>query len=221
MIQDLVMYGAGGLARETLWMINSNSILRAKFRVTAFVVDDEFIEKTPKEIANIQVKGKKYFFNEAQKDKPNVIIAISNSKARKRCFEELKSLEYLSFPSIIHPSCNVSPDIKIGAGSIIHSYCIVTVNVAIGECVFINGTSTIGHDTVIDDYVSIMPRCDISGNVKIGACASIGAKSFILEGKTFGENSTAAPGSIILRNVPSDVTVMGNPAKIYLRHKEK
>ncbi|MBQ9882217.1 MAG: hypothetical protein IJM42_06390, partial [Synergistes sp.] len=124
----------------------------------------------------------------------------------------------ISFPSLIYPTCRISADAVIGEGAMIHSNCTITVNVKIGKCVLMNGNVAVGHDAEIEDFVSIMPRCDISGHVKIGKCASVGAKSFILERKTFGENSIAAPGSIILRNVPSDVTVMGNPAKIYLRH---
>lgn len=218
MRKDIVIYGAGGLARETLWMINSNDILREQFNVTAFVVDNEFLAKPPREISAIPVVGKDYFYNEAKEDKPGVIVAIGESKGRRRCFEELESLEYLSFPSIVHPTCNAAPDIEVGPGTIIHSYCIVTVGVKIGKCVFVNGTSAIGHDTEVGDFVSIMPRCDISGHVKIGACASIGAKSFILERKSVGENAVVAPGSIVLRNVPANVTVMGNPAKVYLTH---
>lgn len=218
MKKDIVIYGAGGLARETLWMINSNDVLREKYNVTAFVVDYEFLEKAPREISTIPVVGKDYFYNEGKEDKPGVIVAIGEPKSRRRCFEELESLGYLSFPTIIHPTCNIAPDIEVGTGSIIHSYCIVTVGVKIGKCVFVNGTSTIGHDVNVGDFVSIMPRCDISGHVNIGSCASIGAKSFVLERKTIGENSIMVPGSIVLRNVPPNVTVMGNPAKIYLRH---
>ena len=218
MKKDIVIYGAGGLARETHWMINSNDVLRERYNVRAFVVDSEYIEKTPREIADLPVISKDYFYNDAKRDKPGVIIAIGEPRGRRRCFEELELLEYLSLPSIVHPTCNAAPDIEVGAGTIIHSYCIVTVGAKIGKCVFVNGTSAIGHDAEVGDFVSIMPRCDISGHVKIGACASIGAKSFILERKSVGENAVVAPGSIVLRNVPANVTVMGNPAKVYLTH---
>ncbi len=218
MSRDIVIYGAGGLARETLWMINSNEILRSQYNVRAFVVDDKYIECTPKKVSGLPVFPKEYFYGRAKEERPGVIVAIGEPHGRRSCFEELEQLEYLSFPSIIHPTCNVSPDIEVAPGTIIHSYCIVTVNVKIGKCVFVNGTSAIGHDAEVGDFVSIMPRCDISGHVKIGACASIGAKSFILERKSVGENAVVAPGSIVLRNVPANVTVMGNPAKVYLTH---
>lgn len=218
MRKNLVIYGAGGLARETLWMINSDDTLSKEFNVLAFVVDEEFFNNTHSSVMGVTVKSSEYLYKEAVNDAPCVVIAIANAAARMACFNRLKQMPYLSFPPIVHPSCNIAPDAKIGDGTLIHTKCTITVGVTIGQCVLLNGQVTIGHDAVIDDFVTIMPRCDISGNVKIGKCASIGAKSFVLEGKRIGENATAAPGSIILRNVPPNVTVMGNPAKIFLKH---
>ena len=43
---------------------------------------------------------------------------------------------------------------------------------------------------------------------------------FVLQGKLIGNNSILAPGSIVLTNVPPNVTVMGNPATILVRHKD-
>ncbi|WP_281678943.1 acetyltransferase [Synergistes jonesii] len=217
MKKDIVLYGAGGLARETHWMITSDSKLRDQFNIKGFIVDEEYLDDTPKSIYDTPVYAKDFLIN--AKGRPiGVIICIGDTYGRKHVYEDLSKLENISFPSLIYPTCMVSPDAVIGEGAMIHSKCTITVNVKIGKCVFMNGNVTVGHDVVIEDFVSIYPRCDISGHAKIGRCASIGAKSFILQKKTVGENAIVVPGAIVLRNVPPNTTVMGNPAKIYLRN---
>ncbi|WP_279010318.1 acetyltransferase [Synergistes jonesii] len=218
MKKDIVLYGAGGLARETHWMITSDSKLRDQFNIKGFIVDEKYLDSTPKSVYGTPVYAKNFLIN-ANRGRPiGVIICIGDTYGRKHVYENLSKFENISFPSLIYPTCRISPDAVIGEGAMIHSNCTITVNAKIGKCVFMNGNVTVGHDAVIEDFVSIYPRCDISGHVKIGGCTSIGTQSFILERKNVGENSVVVPGSIVLRNVPSNVTVMGNPAKVYMKH---
>jgi acetyltransferase-like isoleucine patch superfamily enzyme len=48
----------------------------------------------------------------------------------------------------------------------------------------------------------------IEDNVFIGACA------IILKGVTIGKNSIIGAGSVVVSNVPKNVIVAGNPAKV-------
>lgn len=216
---SMVIFGAGGIARETFLMLNTYESLKEKYRVIAFAVDDEYY----KEGANVNnvplIRAGEDLKRLAQNErKLAVVICIGAATARKAAFERLRAYGCLSFPPIISPMVHTAPDLQVGEGSVIHSHCVISVNVKIWKCVFMNCDISLGHDVVVDDFVSIYPRCDISGNVSIGSCASIGAKSFVLEKKTVGENAVVAPGAIVLRNVPPNTTVMGNPAKIYLRN---
>ena len=82
-----------------------------------------------------------------------------------------------------------------------------------GIGVFLNSGAMIGHDTVVGDFTSIMPMSAISGNVVIGECCMIGVQTAIRQGLAIGRNCTVGMGSIVLRDVPDDSTVLGNPAK--------
>jgi maltose O-acetyltransferase len=53
-----------------------------------------------------------------------------------------------------------------------------------------------------------------SGDVHIGQNVYIGANSIIRYGVTVGDNATIAIGSVIVKSVPANTTVGGNPAKI-------
>lgn len=216
MKKDIVIYGASGLGREILYLIKSR--LSDDFNVIAFI-DDGLSKINNMMVGDLPVYSKEFLLN--YESHLGVVIAIADSAIKKKIFEELSKFNCLFFPSIVSPDARIASDLVIGEGTIITGRCIFSVNVKLGKLVLMNGEDQLGHDVVIKDYVSMMPRCTISGNVTIGENCLIGAQSFVLQGKSIGNNSVLAPGSIVFKNVPPNVTVMGNPATILLRHRDK
>ena len=41
----------------------------------------------------------------------------------------------------------------------------------------------------------------------------IGARAIIMKGVTIGDRSIVGAGSVVVRNIPADVVVAGNPAR--------
>ena len=104
---------------------------------------------------------------------------------------------------------------KIGNNVRIHSGCFMELaeledNVFVGPCV-----------VMTDDLHPPCPRFkDCVGGVKIRKNAKIGANSTILPGITIGLNALIGAGSVVTKNVPNNVVVAGNPAKIVKNLKE-
>ena len=79
----------------------------------------------------------------------------------------------------------------------------------------------IGETSTIDENVSIFQGVTLGGkgtetgdrHPKLKSGVSIYASSTILGNITIGKNSKVAAGSLVLKNVPSNVTVAGIPAK--------
>ncbi|MDO4814232.1 MAG: DapH/DapD/GlmU-related protein [Gemella sp.] len=105
-------------------------------------------------------------------------------------------------------------------------------NIQIGKEVFIN-TDVMFTDLggiKIEDNVLIGPRANLISvnhpsdigkrrglilkSVHIKKNAWIGAGAIILPGVTVGENSIVAAGSVVTKNVPANVIIAGNPARI-------
>ena len=64
------------------------------------------------------------------------------------------------------------------------------------------------------------PMCDKMIGVTIEDGAIIGARSVIKAGVTVGKNSVVAMGSVVTRDVPENVVVIGSPATIRYTKEE-
>ena len=62
--------------------------------------------------------------------------------------------------------------------------------------------------------------CDKMVGVTIEDGAIIGARAVIKAGVTVGKNSVVAMGSVVTRDVPENVVVMGSPATIRYTREE-
>ena len=73
---------------------------------------------------------------------------------------------------------------------------------------------------IIDsDFHNLDPNLRNSGNhkckpVKIGRNVFVGSNVKILKGVTIGENSVIANGSVVVKDIPANVIVAGNPASV-------
>jgi acetyltransferase-like isoleucine patch superfamily enzyme len=54
--------------------------------------------------------------------------------------------------------------------------------------------------------------------VKIGNEVLLGSRASIIPGKQVGDRAVVGAGSVVVANVPADVTVFGNPARLLSRH---
>ena len=89
------------------------------------------------------------------------------------------------------------------------------------KCLISQGVSIIGsnHSFVPDFPITEQPSRTDKLGVLIGDAVWIGANSTILPGVTIGSGSIVAAGSVVTRNVPSNVIVAGAPAKVIRERK--
>jgi serine acetyltransferase len=91
---------------------------------------------------------------------------------------------------------------------------VVSVDVDLGDFVMINLNSTVGHDAKIGAWTTLSAHCDVTGFVEVGPRVFMGSRVSIIPTKKIGEGATLGAGSVIIRDVPPRVTMIGNPARV-------
>ncbi|MBO3799708.1 MAG: N-acetyltransferase [Candidatus Brockarchaeota archaeon] len=119
---------------------------------------------------------------------------------------------------------------RIGNNCLIGTGTMLDGSVQIGNNVRIQSSVYLPHGTIVGENVFIGPHACITNDrypvskkllpVIIGNDCIIGANSTIISGVHVGDNSVIAAGSVVTKDVPPNVVVMGVPARIYLSREE-
>ena len=87
-----------------------------------------------------------------------------------------------------------------------------------GGKIIIGDRCTITHGCVILSHDRSKKRIDLNdkgqGTVRLGNDVFIGVNSVILRNVTIGDYSIVGAGSVVTKDVPPNVVVVGNPARI-------
>lgn len=209
MIQDIAIYGAGGLGRELALMIQQINNLSQQWNITGFF--DDGLDRNDK-IDDWHVLGGLREANTWSK-RLAIVLAIADPSIRQKLSNQLISPQ-IHFPTLIHPSCNVGDEQRnlFGRGVILTGNVVLTTNVILKDFVIVNLATTIGHDVTIGTYCSIMPGCSISGNVKIGDRSQVGTGARFLQNISVGNDSIVGAGAVVTKSFPSNCKLMGVPA---------
>ena len=210
-MQDIVIIGAGGFGREVAWLIEDINRVERKWNLIGYVDDNELIQG--KVINGYKVVGNLQWL---MKQQLNVVSAIGNPIKRKEIMLKILGSNN-RYPILIHPSVIYSDKVNFGEGSIVCAKNIITVNVNIGKYVIINLDCTIGHDSTLADYTTILPGVNISGMVKVDECVSIGTGTAIIQNVSIGKNTIVGAGAVVVKDLPENCTAVGVPAKLILK----
>lgn len=201
------VFGCGGCARDVMPLVEAIRLDAAQAC---------FVDRAPEtsKLNGYDVLSEQEFMQHNCGPK-FFLIAINDSRIRERI---AKNLEGHATPLSIAPkSSPVYHETRIDEGTIISEYCLVGSNVTIGKHVHINMISSVSHDCILRDYVTLAPRVTCNGNVTIEDHAYIGAGATIKQGIKIGAGATVGMGAVIIRDVPSGQTVVGNPGRPLLR----
>lgn len=188
-MENIVVLGAGGFAREVKWLIND-------------IGDYKFLGFIDKYDPIPEIVGL------------CAVIGIGSPRIISNVSDEILKIKYLKFPNLVHPSVMYDKqNINLGKGNIICARNILTTDIRIGSFNILNLSSTYGHDVTIGNSCVINPGCNISGGVTLEGKNLIGTGAQILENITIGHGAMVGAGAVVTKNVEPGAVVIGVPAK--------
>lgn len=206
-MQQLVILGASGLAREVCWYILEahSGEVEPVFADDVSGIDSlRFADRRYPVVDDWRFPGAAQF-----------VIGVGDPRVKQVMVEKALDAGLQPAPSIVHPAARICPDVRLGPGGIVAPGCIVSVGATLGDFVVLGYAVTIGHDAVLQDYVTCNPGAAISGGCRIGEGALVGARAAVREQLEIGPWSTVGMQACVVKtsHEPRRVLV-GVPARV-------
>jgi len=202
--------GAGDHGQGTLEIFKACNRNHFQYDVVGFLDDDP--SKSQEKIDGIPVIGPFGWLKEQHNDNLSYILAVSKCGTKSRVVEELRDLS-LRFVNAIHPTAVIGSNVQMGSGNIIAAGALIAYNTIFKNHITINLNTTVGHDCLISEYVTVAPGANIGGRVRLGKGCDIGPNCTISKGVTVGDWSCLGPSTVVLKQISSNTTYFGNPAR--------
>ncbi|MGI6856907.1 NeuD/PglB/VioB family sugar acetyltransferase [Mesorhizobium sp. 1B3] len=206
MVEEFIIYGSGGHAREVLFQMRADG-----YDVVAMVDD----RNPGGDLHQLPILSSP----EARASHPHAlwVVAIGNPATRRRVTVELASHgvkfgSYISRRAFIAPTAVLHHPVQIFANAVLSDLCVVRSGAIVHfGCV-------ICHDSIIGEYSTVCPGVTIAGNVAIGNEVWVGVGSSFRDGTTgqplvVGDGAFVGAGSCVVGPIAAGTLVVGVPAR--------
>jgi UDP-perosamine 4-acetyltransferase len=204
--EAVVVIGSGGHAKVVIELLRAEG----KYKIlgctglaeTGFVLGDIPILGTDTVLPAVLAKGVK-----------NAFVAIGDNRLRLRLLAQVSEMGF-ELINAVSPNAVVSPSATLGRGIAIMAGAVINAAAQIGDGAIINTNAGVDHDCRIGNGAHIGPGSALAGNVKVERESFLGIGTCVLPGVRIGNRVIIAAGSVVIRDIPDDVTAMGVPARI-------
>ncbi len=138
--------------------------------------------------------------------------ALGDGRLREKVTKKVLAAGY-ELINVISASARISERALLGQGIAVMPGAVINADVRIADGCIINTNASVDHDGVIGEFTHIAPGTAVSGYVTVGRQCLLGTGSRVIDRITIGDNVTAGAGSVIIRNINGNCTVVGVPAK--------
>jgi sugar O-acyltransferase (sialic acid O-acetyltransferase NeuD family) len=209
-VQNIVIYGTGGFARELHQLIKDVARSAKAVRCVGFLVDQEHRKHSI--VHGLPVLGDVGWLVE----QPDGLVAvgISDTATRRRIVREIETRTRARFLLLEHPRAWIGEEVELGIGSVVCAGALITTDISIGRHVQVHVGCKIGHDVTIGDFATVAPGANVSGHVEIGEGTFVGTGATILPNIRVGSWAMIGAGAVVTKDVPDNSTVAGVPARI-------
>ncbi len=204
----VVIVGAGGFGREVLDIIEAQQAAGDVIEFAGFIDDGEV------QLDRLVRRGAQLLGSSESLTGMDVayVIGVGAGATREQLAERLAGSRCRQQP-LIHPQATVGGDVLFGEGCIVAAGARLTTNIRCGTHVDVHVNATVGHDCLLDDFVSLYPAAVVSGDVQLHRGATIGTAATVLRGLSIGQGAMVGAGAVVVKDVEPGTVVVGVPAQ--------
>ncbi len=202
-LRDLLILGTGVHSLEMAEIVGRVNREKPTWNLLGFITCDE--KQVGQVLNGLPVLGtradlKKY---------PSAALVPGNEGGWKT----MPDLPRHQLVSLVDPSVFVSRTATIGTGCVFYPGCYIGLNARIGDFVFCLGGSVINHDDVIGDGCVLCTGVSLAGAVRVEPDCYLGQACTVRQFLTIGQGSLVGMGAVVVKNVPPNSVMAGNPAR--------
>jgi len=212
-MKNLVIFGGSGIG-----MIAANIAEEfGGYHIKGFLNDELKKDTLIGKYKKYPVIGSTNDYKHFLLDKNNYFfIAYVGMNNGKKTYEKISGFEIarIRYATLIHPTAIIPWDyVEIGDGVLMAPVSQLSPDVSVSDNCIMLGNSFLGHDSKMDRFAHIATNGVVGANVELGKGVHVGSNATIREKVKVGDFSLIGSGSVVLEDVPSNIIVIGNPAR--------
>ncbi|MBE9376491.1 acetyltransferase [Saccharopolyspora sp. HNM0983] len=140
------------------------------------------------------------------------IVAVGDPQLRRDLCARMVQ-QGASATAVVHPAATIAHDAVLAPGCLVLANAYVSTGTRLEAHSQVQYNATIGHDTSLGEFATVLPGANVAGSAALGADVLIGSGSSVLQGIEVGAATTVGAGAVVTKHHPPGRVLVGVPAR--------